>query len=237
MSSNSVLPVSSSRPADLANTSNFLARQPNAVLNVLQASFRVGQTADRPIGMVQKVAWSMSRKTKEVYQLEALPDTTFYRAAAAADLTQPGQYTTNTSYYPGEPVEIVPGVQEPIEISLERAAMQSGTALEALLNTGDAAEYAAYNGGAGYDPFATFTQVGGAPTRGITPLQQVRPIALYCLFLSPNRAFDVIYGIKFVDCWIEKVDGWEVGADGEGAIVEKLTLKCPKIRLYQSGGT
>jgi hypothetical protein len=231
---NAVLPIPSSRPADLAGTSNFLARQPNAVMNVLQASFRVGQVGDRPIGMVQKVSWSMSRKLKEVYQLEALPDTTFYRSAAAVDLTKPGQYTTNTSYYPGEVAEIVPGVQEPIEINLERAVMQNGTGLEALLNTGDAAEYAAYNGGAGYDPFATFTQVGGAPTRGITPLQQVRPIALYCLFLSPTRAYDVIYGIKFVDCWIEKVEGWDVGADAEGPIIEKLTLKCPKVRLYQS---
>lgn len=233
---NQVLPVSSSRPDHLGNPfqDNFRAEYPNGVMNILQASVRLGNTSpSMAVGLVQKIEWSIKRKTKEVYQVEAIPNVVF-GIPGPYDLTEPGQLERSEKYYPGEPIEIVPGVQEPIELTLERAVMNSGTGLEALLATGDAASYAPYNGGAGYPPFVDgpgfATTPSGDPARGINPLQQVRPLALYSLIFSPTTG-RVIYGIKFIDTWIESVDGWSLEASGEGPIIESIKMRCPRIRL------
>ena len=233
---NQVLPVPSSRPDQFGNPNQngFTAERPNGVMNVLQFSVRLGNNApSNAVGLVQKIEWSVKRKTKEVYQLEAIPNVLF-GVPGAFSLTTPGQLERSELYYPGEPIEIVPGVQEPIELTLERAVMNSGTGLEALLATGDAAEYAPYNNGAGYPPFAgdpSFaTTVGGDPARGINPLQQVRPLALYSLVYSPTQG-TVIYGIKFIDTWIEEISGWNIEAAGEGPVIESIKMKCPRIRL------
>lgn len=231
---NQVLPVSSSRPAPNGAPfqDGYTHPTPNGVMNILQYSVRLGNAApQKAIGLVQKIEWSVSRRTQEIYQLEAIPNVIFGNVGDPAQLTETGHYTTSELFYPGEPVEIVPGVQEPIEVNLERAVMNSGTGLEALLAAGDAAEYATYNGGSGYDPFIDqFSDSNGNNVRGITPLQQVRPLILYSLAYSPTTA-DVIYGIKFVDCWIEESSGWNIEATGDGAIIESIRLRCPRIRL------
>lgn len=233
---NQVLPVSSSRPDQFGNPNqnSFTAERPNGVMNILQASVRLGNTGPAmAIGLVQKMEWSIKRKTKEVYQLEAIPNVLF-GAPGTYDLTAPGQLERSELYYPGEPIEIVPGVQEPIELTLDRAVMNSGTGLEALLAAGDAASYAPYNGGAGYPPYVDqpgfATTVAGDPARGINPLQQVRPLALYSLIFSPTTG-RVIYGIKFIDTWIEEIGGWTLEANGEGPIIESIKMRCPRIRL------
>jgi hypothetical protein len=238
---NQVLPVSSSRraPDGQPEQANFTAPRPNGVINILQASVRLGNKGpSMAVGLVQKLEWSIKRKTKEVYQLEALPNVIFgIPRTPSSDLTVIGQYERAGDYYPGEPIEIVPGVQEPIELTLERAVMNSGTGLEALLATGDAAEYAPYNAGVGYEPFiaqsAFATTESGDPARGINPLQQVRPLALYSLIFSPTTG-EIIYGIKFIDTWIEEISGWNLEAAGDGPIIESIKMRCPRIRLVPS---
>jgi len=231
---NQVLPVSSSRPAPNGAPfqDDYTHITPNGVMNILQSSVRLGNTGpSQAVGLVQKIEWSMSRNTKEIYQIEAMPDMLFGEHIDV-DITQPGRYSVSELYYPGEPVEIVPGVMNPIELTLDRAVMNSGTGLEALLLAGDAAEYQEYNNGTGYAPFITnSTDLNGNPTRGITPLQQVRPFNLFSLFYSPTTG-DVIYGLKFVDNWIEDISGWNIEAAGDAAIIESVKMKAPKVRLY-----
>jgi hypothetical protein len=222
---NEVLPVSSSRVVD--GLDNFTRVAPASAMNVLQYSVRAGKNSDKVLGYIKKISWSVKRKTKEIYQIEALPDTIFDEPSAV-DLTQAGQYFTRDVYFPGEPVEIVPGFQDPIMIELERTVMNGGTGLEALLNAGDAAEYNNYNNGAGYPPFVQ----PNTGNRGINPLQQVRPLTITSICYSPTQVRNVIYGVRFIDCWIEDVTGWDIGTDGEGVIVEKISMKCPKIRLF-----
>ena len=233
MSTNQVLPISSSRAADgVANQNDYTALRPVGAMNILQSSVRFGATgANHPIGLVQEVTWSISRKLKEMYQIEAIPNTIF-EPAPTIDLTDFGQFgLPETSYFPGEPVEVVPGVQEPITINLKRTVMNSSTALEAIINTSDAAEYRNYDG-VGGSPNLQVTK-DGTLIRGISPLQQVRPATLYVLFFSPTRAHEVIYGLQFVDCWIRKVGGWNITASGEGGIIEEIEMLCPKVKLYQ----
>ncbi|MEO0075039.1 MAG: hypothetical protein ABIK31_02890 [candidate division WOR-3 bacterium] len=223
---NQVLPVSSSR----GGTAEFTALAPRSAMNILQFSVRAGMLSDIPIGYVQEVSWSFDREAKELYQIEAIPDVIFEPPPGSIDLTQPGQYFRSDIYYPGEPVEVVPGYQKPISVSLKRVVMNSGTGLEALLNTGDAAEYNDYNFGAGYPPFVDLTT---NPDRGIIPLQQVRPLTLTCMAFTPTRENRVIYGVKFIDGWITRVGGWNIGTGSSGTVVEEMTVLFPKVRLFR----
>lgn len=223
---NQVLPVSSSR----GGTTEFTSIAPRSAMNILQFSVRAGILSDVPIGYVQEISWSFDRDAKELYQIEAIPEVIFSLPPGTIDLTLKGQYSTSDIYYPGEPVEVVPGYQKPINVSLKRVVMNGGTGLEALLNTGDAAEYNDYNGGAGYPPFV---DLNTQPDRGIIPLQQVRPLTLTCMAFSPTRQNKIIYGVKFIDGWITKVGGWNIGTSGTGVIIEDMTILFPKVRLHK----
>lgn len=222
---NQVLPVSSSR----GGTAEFTKLAPVSAMNVLQVSVRAGLLSDRPIGYVREVSWSINRDAKEVYQIEAIPNVIFDLPSGTIDLTRPGQYSTSDIYYPGEPVEVIPGYQKAIDVTLKRVVLNAGTGLEAILNTSDAAEYYDYNNGAGYLPFV---DLNVSSDRGITPLQQVRPVTLTCMIFSPTRAYRVIYGVKFVDGWITSVSGWDIGAEGDSTIVEEMKILFPKMRLF-----
>lgn len=225
MAQNQVLPVSSSRIVD--GLDNFVRPDPVSAMNMLQYSVRAGVNSDRPLGYVQKITWSMSRDAKEVYQIEALPDA-IYNENRPADLTEAAQYQQSDIYYPGEPVEVIPGYAKPINVTLERVVMNGGTGLEAVLNTSDAAEYNDYNNGNGYDPFVN-TASGN---RAITPLQQVRPITLTSICFSPTQRRQVIYGVKFVDGWITEVTGWDINTGGDSMIVESIKMLFPKLRIF-----
>jgi hypothetical protein len=195
-------------------------------MNVLQASLRLGNRDGSilvPVGLVQKISWGVTRKSTEIYQVEAIPDT-IDSDPSVVDLTVPGQFENIQKYWPGEPLEVIPFTQDVIEMTLDRTVTNYGTGLEALLNVGGAAEYSTDAGVSTYD---------ASEGRAVTPLQQVRPFNIYSIFYSPTQIGRRIYGVAFQDCWVQDVSGWDIDSKGDGVIIESIKARCPRIRLFR----
>jgi hypothetical protein len=201
---------------------------PRAAMQSITMSLRFGQH-DMAIGYVQNFNWSMERQATPYHQIEAYPDGTFGGGnLATAEF--------GTSYYwPGEPVEVIPGKVGGIQITLGKIAFYSANMLRTLL-TIHGAGTASQNGDtgltAGQQDLIHYT--GPLQNEYVSAIQQVRPIYIHQIFLSPTTGVPV-FGRTFQECWFTNIAEVIPDAATNGAIIENATLLATRMRPYVQG--
>ena len=189
---------------------------------------RVGQDVDIAIGFIQSLSWSIDRPVTEIHQIEPIPDGTF--SSQVSIDKNPGLF--NTKYYPGEVIELIPGKQGAVALSLSRCVLFGSNLLSALMyiekagteeNTVGAAEAQSF------DP--TKSEHNKYFAQYVTLIQQVRPVYVKQIMINPVDG-SVAYGRVFEDVWIESMSEEQVTADTNSPIIESISAKATRIRPF-----
>ena len=196
---------------------------PKAAIQSITMSVRFGEQK-YAIGYIQQFKWSISRDNAVLHQIEAYPNGTFGEGGTWGSVGFSG--TNQASYWPGEAVEVVPGKQPGIDITLNRYALYTSNALSAIVRSD--------NAGTEEDtPIATNADINITGATGylqyVSLLQQVRPVDIHQIYYSPVDG-KPIFGRRFEECWF-KTYGEEIpDADKNGPILENAVLTATRIR-------
>lgn len=199
---------------------------PKAAIQSITMAVRVGPQKFA-VGYIQEFGWSADRDVKPLHQMEPYPDGTFDGSA-----TLSGHTFGQTMYWPGEPVEVVPGKISVITLTLKRYVLYTSNLLAAMCRihsagTEDTDVLPTDN--------ATVNDVT-AVNQYVTLIQQVRPLEVYQMYISPTTG-RVVFGRKFEECWFTKIGETIPNAEANEPILEEGELKCSRIRpFFTSGG-
>lgn len=209
---NRVLPISNK---------NANASIPKAAIQSITMAIRVG-SGKFAIGYVNEFGWDATRDVKSVHQIEPYPDGTFDNQANLANTFG------STAYWPGEPVEVIPGKIDVVTITLKRYVLYTSNLLAACMRLE----------AAGTEEASSTKPVLNSAVNDITAvnqyvslIQQVRPIELYQMYISPTTG-QVVFGRKFEECWFTKIAETIPTGENNEAILEDGELKCARIRPY-----
>ena len=207
---------------------NTSAVTPHSSIQSITMSIRFG-SQKFAIGYIQKFDFEMSREAKTIYQIEAYPDIRGDDGAPSgiASTFTPRNFDENTTYWPGEAIEVIPGKMGEITINLSRYSLYTGNLLAAVTR---ATGSGVYDGNA-VAPNLMESDV--AIIKYINILQQVRPFDIYQVFASPVSG-GTLWGRKFGGCWFTKIGEKVPEADKNEPILEDATLKCTYIRPLSS---
>jgi len=199
---------------------------PKAAMQSITLSLRFGGGLQFPIGYVQGFNWSMQRSAQAYHQIEAYPNGTLGDPVSSVEGVPAVSFTEST-YWPGEPVEVIPGKVGGIEISLSKIAFYSANLLRSLLKID----------GAGAEDTERITNSGDMHYTGIgqneyvSLIQQVRPIYIHQIILSPTTNTPV-FGRTFEECWFTNLSEDIPDASENRAVVERGTLLATRMRPY-----
>lgn len=196
---------------------------PKAAIQSITMAIRVGPN-QYAIGYVYEFGWDATRDVTALHQMEPYPDGTFDSSKSLEN-----QVFGDTSYWPGEPVEVVPGKIDIITLTLKRYALYTSNLLAALMRL---------NAAGTEDPDVLPTTNDAvndvtAVNTYVTLIQQVRPIEIYQMYISPTTG-QVVFGRKFEECWFTKIGETIPNADTNEAILEEGELKASRIRPYST---
>jgi len=194
---------------------------PKAAIQSITMAIRVGPN-QYAIGYVQEFGWDAARDAKALHQMEPYPDGTFSSSETLDDSD-----FIDSNYWPGEPVEVIPGKIDIITLTLKRYALYTSNLLAALMRISAA-------GTEDTDVLPTTNDVVNdvsSVNQYVTLIQQVRPIEIYQMYISPTTG-RVVYGRKFEECWFTKIGETIPNADTNEAILEEGELKAARIRPY-----
>lgn len=209
---NRVLPLNNKTAADSI---------PKAAIQSITMAIRVG-TQKFAIGYVQEFGWDADRDVKALHQMEPYPNGTFDGAATLGN-----HNFGDTTYWPGEPVEVVPGKIDLITITLKRYALYTSNLLAALMRINAA-------GTEDVDELPTTNDIVNdvtAVNQYVSLIQQVRPVEIYQMYISPTTG-QVVFGRKFEECWFTKIGETIPNADTNEPVLEEGELKASRIRPY-----
>ena len=212
------------------HNANEDAVTPHSVIQSITMSIRIG-TQQFAIGMIDKFTVSMKRANKTIYQIEAYPDVRGDveggTVAGISSSYTPRQFDEQTTYWPGEPVEVIPGKMGDIDVTLDRYALYTANLLAAVTRA---------TGSGVYDgvPVAPNLQESAqAVIKYVNILQQVRPFDLFQIFVSPVTG-GVLWGRKIGGCWFEEIGETIPASNENGPIMENGKIKATYIRPLSS---
>lgn len=198
---------------------------PKAAMQSITMSLRFG-SRNMAIGYIQNFNWSMERAAQTYHQIEAYPNGTF---GAQDGSLATAEFITST-YWPGEPVEVIPGKVGGINITLGKIAFYSANMLRTLL-TIEGAGTENKDGDTGITNPNDMFYTGTLQNEYVSTIQQVRPIYIHQIFLSPTTGVPV-FGRTFEECWFTNISEQIPDAATNGAIVETATLLATRMRPY-----
>lgn len=205
---------------------------PHAAIQSITMGIRIG-TNKYAIGYIHKFSFKMARDTKPIWQIEPYPDVMGDDASAAGMGASFSNRTfdENTTYWPGEAVEIIPGKMSPIDLTLSRYALYTGNLMAAVSRA---------SGSGVYDSTETYPNIpeGSAQTAimYVNILQQVRPFDIYQIFISPITG-KVLWGRKFGGCWFKSVGETIPESDKNEPILEDGEVSATYIRPLSVGAS
>lgn len=217
-----IFPINRKNAAGNVDDNSF--RVPKAAMQSITMSLRFG-VKDMAIGYIQSFNWTQERAATPYHQIEAYPNGTFGGGSiATADFM-------TSQYWPGEVCEVVPGKVGPININLSKIAFYSSNLLRSLLtiNSAGTEEKAPYlpptdNNVIHYDS-------ADGQNNYVTAIQQVRPIYIKQMFISPITG-TVVFGRTFEECWFTNISEQIPEAGTNAAVIETATLMATRIRPY-----
>lgn len=214
---NRVLPINYAASRDNLNGS-----VPKTAIQSITMAVRVGPS-QMAIGYIQEFGWSADRDVKMLHQIEPYPNGTFNNQA-----TLGGVDFFDSLYWPGEPVEGVPGKVDGITVTLKRYALYTSNLLAALTRLCGAGTEDA-------DIPVTNDAVNNTSdvNRYVTLIQQVRPIDIYQMYISPVTGA-IVFGRKFEECWFTKLGETIPAAETNEPILEDGEMKATRLRPYSS---
>lgn len=196
---------------------------PKAAMQSITMSVRFGEK-QFAVGYIQKFSWNVTRENEVLHQIEAYPNGTFGEGGAWGSVGFSG--ANQASYWPGEAIEIIPGKQPGIEISLGRYALYTSNALSSILRID----------GAGTEEDEAITTNADVNITGATGnlayvslLQQVRPVDIHQIYYSPIDG-KPIFGRRFEECWFKDYGETIPEAGKNGPILEDAKLTATRIR-------
>jgi len=198
---------------------------PKAAMQSITMAVRFGDGKQFAIGYVQQFKWTMTRDKEILHQIEAYPNGTFESATNLAT-ARFGQ----TFYWPGEPIEVIPGKVNGVDITLSRYALYSSNLLRSLMRIDGAGtedtEQIQNNNEIQY--------TGALQNPYVSLIQQVRPVYIYQQFLSPTVG-TIVFGRVFEECWFTDIGEDIPTAEKNGPILENGTLTATRIRPILAG--
>jgi hypothetical protein len=200
-------------------------RIPKAAMQSITMATRFGDGKQFAIGYVQEFKWTMRREAQVLHQIEPYPNGTFESATnlAAAKFGQ-------TFYWPGEPIEIIPGKVGGVEITLSKYALYSANLLRSLMVIDGAGTEHTTQAQNNSDIHYT----GPTQNEYVSLIQQVRPVYIYQQFLAPTTG-DIVFGRVFEECWFTDIGEEIPTAERNEAILERGTLTATRIRPIIAG--
>jgi len=214
---NRILPLNYATTRD--NVNNAV---PRVALQSITMAIRVGPN-QFAIGYIQEFGWSADRDIKMLHQIEPYPNGTFDNTASFADADF---YTS--AYWPGEPIEGVPGKIDGIKVTLKRYALYSSNLLAALSRLCGA--------GTEDDQIPTTNDAVNDVNelnKYVTLIQQVRPIDIYQMYINPTNGAPV-FGRKFEECWFTSLGETLPNAETNEPVLEEGEMTATRIRPFGS---
>ncbi len=198
---------------------------PRAAMQSITMTLRFGRQ-QYAIGYVHAFTWNMTRQATPIHQIEAYPNGTFGNTVMAN-----AEFTTST-YWPGEPVEIIPGKVGGIEIQLSKYAFYSSNLLRSLL-TIEGAGTEHVNPATSQD---AIHYSGALQNEYVSVIQQVRPIYIHQQFLGPTTG-RVVFGRTFEEAWFTSISEEIPDSGTNMAILERGSLLATRMRPYVQGAS
>lgn len=191
----------------------------NSALPVLSLGVRAGDR-ELALGYIKQITRSHERRNEAVLQLEPYAGTLFPEGSGD---NSAAQFQTS-EYFPGERAEVVPGPVTTEQVALQRTTLYTSTLFEAVVRAN----------GAGINNIDEDLGVneltsGSKSLRYMNVLQQVRPVDIYEIYVSPLDG-GILWGVKYLDCWFNNMNR-SVNTDGN-TILEDQTLEVTRTRLY-----
>ena len=229
--------VSGSRLLPLSST-DPTAKTPHSTIQSITMGIRIG-SKQYAIGMIHKFSFKQSRDAKQIYQIEPYMDVIGDSPSNAPGAGLKGSFSDTvfdetTKYFPGEAIEVIPGKQGAIELTLDRYSLYTSNMIAAVMRATGGGVYGegALIGGIAPNLDTTETTI----IKYVNILQQVRPFDLYQIFVSPLSG-GVLWGRKFGGCWFKDVGEESPDSDKNEPIMEKATMLCTYIRPLSPSGT
>lgn len=219
--------VQGSRLLPLHNM-NESAKTPHSAIQSITMGIRIGNDK-YAIGYIHQFKFDMKRDNKPIWQIEPYPDVRGDDSGAASikNTYTARNFDENTSYWPGEIIEVIPGKMGPIEITLSRYALYTANLMAAVTR---ATGSGVYNS----TPVAPNLMESDNPIiKYVNILQQVRPFDIYQIFVSPLTG-GVLWGRKFGGCWFNTIGETVPDSDKNEPILEEGKVNATYIRPLSS---
>jgi len=199
-----------------------LTAPPPAAIQSMTMAIRTGKDKEYAIGYAYEFTWNMSRDSQVLHQLEPFPNGTF----GAGSFETPFQ---DSFYWPGEPVEVIPGKVDAVSLTLKKYAMYSNNLMRSLL----VSDGAGTNHELGDIPNnnAGLHYTGAGQNEYVSLVQQVRPVYIYQMYINPITGQSA-YGRVFEECWFTSLGEDIPNADSNGPVLENGELRATRIRPY-----
>lgn len=205
MPANRTLPINS----QTAQNNSQLTK----ALTVITMGIRIGDQ-NKTVGYIQELDRTHSRTNTHLKQIEPFPNGTFGGKSGAMDFN-------NSSYFPGETVEVVPGILGEEMIKINRVALLTSTMFEAFMRAG--------GGGTKEDGTPSNVNNVEQTSRYVSLLQQIRPIDVFELYISPID-YTVVWGIKYEECWFKSMN--RTVRVNDSSIIETADLDVTRTRQF-----
>ena len=213
-----ILPINRAKAGGWTESSGTV---PKAAIQSITMCVRFGDSK-YAIGYIQKFSWKMTRENQTLHQIEAYPNGTFGDHGAWGSVG-----FNDSSYFPGEAIEVIPGKQPAIDITLGRYALYSSNLLSSVLRSNGAGTEEATMVSSNAD-----INIKSGNIAYISMLQQVRPVDIYQIYYSPVDGSQ-IFGRLFEECWFKDYGETIPEAAKNEAILEDATLTATRIRPLQ----
>jgi len=204
------------------------ATTPHSVIQSITMGIRIGSNK-YAIGAIHKFSFRMERDAKPIYQIEPYPDVRGDDTSASGlgGAFASAEFDEDTTYWPGEAIEVIPGKMGPINITLHRYVLYTANLMAAVLRATGSGVYDS-------NPVAPNLKTSeSAVIKYVNILQQVRPFDVYQFFVSPITG-KVLWGRKFGGCWIKNLGETSPESDRNEAILEEGELMATYIRPLTS---
>lgn len=207
---------------------NESATTPHASIQSITMGIRIGDQK-YAIGYVHKFTFEMRRENKTIYQIEPYPDVRGDDTVASGILSTftSREFDENTSYWPGEPIEVVPGKMGQITVNLHRYALYTANLMAAVARATGSGVYNQVS-----QP-PNLQESAASVIKYVNILQQVRPFDIYQIFVSPLTGA-VLWGRKFGGCWFSRVGETVPDSDRNEPILEEGEVHATYIRPLTS---
>jgi hypothetical protein len=200
-------------------------RVPKAAIQSITMALRFGDGKRFAIGYVNSFGWSMTRAAEVIHQIEPYPNGTFEPSTDLATASF-GQ----TFYWPGEPIEVIPGKVDGISIDLAKYALYSANLLRSLLSIdGSGTEHET-----GVQNNSDIHYTGAYQNEYVSLIQQVRPVYIFQQVITPTTG-EIVFGRVFEECWFTDIGEEIPDAKTNGPILEKGKLTGTRIRPVVAG--